>query len=57
VLWFLGRSPHLAVRRRYAEYHEGVTGGCSSNPLNYCPDAVVSRGQMAVFLVKTFGLP
>jgi hypothetical protein len=38
-------------------YHEGITQGCQSNPLLYCPDAAVSRGQMAVFLVKTFNLP
>jgi len=33
---------------------EGITSGCDSN--NYCPDAVVTRDQMAVFLVRTFGL-
>jgi hypothetical protein len=32
-----------------------ITGGCGGN--NYCPTAAVSRQQMAVFLVKTFGLP
>jgi hypothetical protein len=37
-------------------YAESVTGGCSANPLLYCPDAANTRGQMAVFLVKTFGL-
>jgi hypothetical protein len=37
-------------------YVEGITGGCQTNPLLYCPDTVVSRGQMAVFLVKTFSL-
>jgi hypothetical protein len=36
---------------------EGVTGGCSSSPAQYCPDAPVTRGQMAVFLVRTFDLP
>jgi hypothetical protein len=34
---------------------EGITGGCSNG--NYCPGSVVSRAQMAVFLVKTFNLP
>jgi len=34
---------------------EGITGGCGGG--NYCPDAEVTRAQMAVFLVKTFGLP
>jgi hypothetical protein len=33
-----------------------VTGGCLTNPLRYCPDSPNTRGQMAVFLVKTFGL-
>ena len=34
----------------------GVTGGCSTNPPNYCPDAPVTRGQMAVFLATALGL-
>jgi hypothetical protein len=34
----------------------GVTGGCQTNPPLYCPTAPITRGQMAVFLVKTFGL-
>jgi hypothetical protein len=29
---------------------DGITSGCGSN--NYCPDAEVSRAQMAVFLLK-----
>jgi len=32
---------------------EGITGGCSSAPALYCPDAIVTRAQMAVFLLKT----
>ena len=36
---------------------EGITGGCNSNPLQYCPSAPVTRDQMAVFLVKNFNLP
>ncbi|MBL8061663.1 MAG: S-layer homology domain-containing protein [Anaerolineales bacterium] len=34
---------------------EAITGGCGSG--NYCPENAVTRDQMAVFLVKTFGLP
>lgn len=34
---------------------EGITSGCGGG--NYCPEAVVTRAQMAVFLVKTFSLP
>lgn len=32
----------------------GITGGCGGG--NYCPLAPVTRGQMSVFLVVTFGL-
>jgi len=33
-------------------YNTGITGGCSVIPLNYCPDASVTRAQMAVLLLK-----
>jgi mannan endo-1,4-beta-mannosidase len=33
---------------------EGITSGCSATA--YCPDATLTRAQMAVFLVKAFGL-
>jgi len=33
---------------------EGITSGCGNE--NYCPNAVVTRDQMAVFLVRTFDL-
>ena len=36
---------------------EGITSGCSSSPPLYCPGAAVTRGPMAVFLVRTFNLP
>jgi hypothetical protein len=32
----------------------GITGGCGAG--NFCPDAPVTRGQMAVFLAKALGL-
>ena len=32
----------------------GITGGCGSG--NFCPDAPLTRGQMAVFLSKALGL-
>jgi cysteine-rich repeat protein len=37
-------------------YNRQITGGCSVTPLDYCPTNPNNRGQMAVFLVKTFGL-
>ena len=33
-------------------YNAGITGGCSTNPLSYCPESSVTRAQMAVFLEK-----
>ncbi len=38
--------------------HSEITRGCNP-PLNdlYCPDASVTRGQMAAFLVRALGLP
>jgi len=33
---------------------EGITAGCGGG--NYCPNNEVTRDQMAVFLVRTFGL-
>ena len=36
-------------------YNRGITAGCGTNPLRYCPDSDVPREQMATFLVRTFG--
>ena len=33
-------------------YASGITGGCASNPLTYCPTTSVTRAQMAIFLVR-----
>ena len=33
---------------------EGITSGCGGG--NYCPDASLNRAQMAVFIVRAFGL-
>ena len=50
-------SPAFAVDWIEQLYAEQVTGGCAASPLRYCPAAPVTRGQMAVFLVRTFQLP
>jgi hypothetical protein len=34
----------------------GITSGCSTSPPLYCPNNPNTRGQMAVFLTRTFGL-
>jgi hypothetical protein len=36
-------------------YENGITSGCSVTPPLYCPDAAVSRGQMAVFMYHLAG--
>ena len=38
-------------------YNDGITSGCSASPLKYCPGAFVTRGEMAVFLDRAFGIP
>jgi CSLREA domain-containing protein len=35
-------------------FHESITGGCDAT--HYCPADPSTRGQMAVFIVKTFNL-
>ncbi len=49
--------PTTHVFARWIEQlaREGITGGCGS--ARYCPEATVTRGQMAVFLVRAFNLP
>lgn len=37
-------------------YTRSITGGCQASPLLYCPGNPNTRGQMAVFVTKTFGL-
>ena len=37
-------------------YHRQISGGCQASPPLYCPDNPTVRGQLAVFLVKTFGM-
>jgi SpoIID/LytB domain protein len=34
---------------------KGITSGCATNPLLYCPKAPVTRAQMAVFLLRAMG--
>jgi len=33
-------------------YQSGITGGCATNPLRYCPDKNVTRAEMAKFILK-----
>jgi len=50
-------TTHWAANWIEQLYAEGITTGCGSSPLTYCPEDSVTRAQMAVFLVRTFNLP
>jgi predicted outer membrane repeat protein len=47
VPWSYWAAPYIEMM-----YYDGITGGCTVNPLNYCPNNPVTRAQMAVFLLK-----
>jgi hypothetical protein len=44
-------NPFCGFIERMAD--DGITGGCGGN--NFCPDAPVTRGQMAVFILAALG--
>ena len=43
-----------AYTDRFADL--GVTAGCATGPLRFCPDESVTRGQVATFLARALGL-
>ena len=45
----IGRWSHAAVE---ALTLAGITGGCQKSPPLFCPDAPLTRGQLAAFLVR-----
>lgn len=47
---------YWAFRHIEALYASGITAGCGTNPLIFCPEANITRAQMAVFLAKSLGL-
>lgn len=51
---FFADIPANYWARSYIErlYAAGVTGGCSTAPLMYCPETKVNRAQMAIFLLR-----
>jgi hypothetical protein len=49
-------SDHLFFQFIEALSASGITAGCNAAPPLYCPDAPLTRGQMAVFLAKALGL-
>jgi matrixin/List-Bact-rpt repeat protein/S-layer family protein len=48
-------ASHIFARWIEQLAREGITLGCG--PTTYCPDGTVTRGQIAVFLVRAFTLP
>ena len=50
--------PDSSWAKPYAEalYNEGVTNGCQASPLLFCPDCVVERSVLAVFIARGLGL-
>jgi hypothetical protein len=38
-------------------YARGIAQGCSASPRRFCPATAATRGEMAVLLVRAFGLP
>ena len=35
-----------------ALFAAGITSGCGTDPLRYCPNTAVTRAQMASFLIR-----
>ena len=52
----IGGDPWWAAHtERLAEV--GITAGCATGPLRFCPQEAVTRAQMATFLARAFDLP
>ena len=65
-----GKDPFPVTKSRFADVGDNewwmpyverladlkITVGCKTDPLRYCPDGTVTRGQMASFLVRAFRL-
>lgn len=47
--WFTGYVESL--------FEHGITAGCATSPLRYCPGREVTRAEMAVFIVRSWNLP
>jgi len=52
--WIFGDVPNSYWAHGFIErlYNAGLTSGCSTVPLLYCPEITITRAQMAVFLLK-----
>ena len=53
ILYFADVPPGAFGRAQIeAIYVAGITSGCAVSPRRYCPDATITRGSTAVFLLK-----
>ena len=43
---------HWAVGPIEQLYSDGITLGCGLSPLRFCPDGIVTRAEMAIFLLR-----
>lgn len=43
---------HWAYEEIESLYHDGYIAGCSSDPLMYCPEGTLTRGESAVFVER-----
>jgi hypothetical protein len=43
---------HWALDHIQSIWAYGITGGCVNSPLTYCPDALITREQMAVYIER-----
>ena len=53
---FTDTSGNFAENNIDALAAAGITAGCSTEPLRFCPDQPVTRAQMATFLARALGL-
>ena len=52
----LGGVPEVLWPYAGRLYSQGISAGCRTDPLRYCPGSPVTRGQMASFLVRAFDI-
>jgi len=45
-------ASHWAYQYINALYYAGITGGCGTSPLVYCPETPITRAEIAVFLKR-----
>ncbi|HEU4388692.1 MAG TPA: S-layer homology domain-containing protein [Blastocatellia bacterium] len=48
-------ADHFAFRFIEAVFRRGITDGCSSSPMSFCPNASLTRAQVAILLLRAMG--